>query len=683
MRDLLIELSLSYENRESVSILWSYNNVTESGYLDEYNILQKRLTHITQTHPDVREIIFVWQDGKVLFRQKQQKWLGEHIDNIYGTDFFIGRWEIQPKDQTPTAGEDPFTYTAIPFQISKENQGLMILEVFLTGIDNIRNQQYDAHTRSYLIAADETVVIPYTYGDTRFHNSQTLTWCFSDKLETSTFHEKPYLNHLWEKVVWAYMYMSDIDGFLVYETEYSYFHKLVWEILSILLVAGIGIFIITFLIISRSIKSLTAPISHLCQHIKEVEKKKNFKPIEIREASDEVQSLAHSFSSMIAEAQTDDYIVQKQVIEQTRALKDKHKKLLKFQKAVDAASDYIAILWKDGSIVHMNEAMQQETGFSLKECLGKHPTEFWRKKEKRETCEALMQNTTKTKKSQTVELTTTRKDGSSFLSQVHMSPVISETWRIVFFVTIEHDITKEKEIWEMKDEFISLVSHELRTPMTVIQGYSELLLNKDFWSLNSEQTKYIDCISKNTKYLLSMVNNMLDLEKLNAGKMKFCYSQFDIKSLMQELQEEYKNMCAQKSIKISMSCKSQDIYSDKHKLREVLINFIWNAYKFTPNGGRISLQVRVREELVYIRVTDTWIGIAEKDFSKVFEKFSQVESSLQKSQKGSGLGLSICKLIIEKLGWEVWFTSTYGKWTSFFFHIPISKKMSDLHLKEK
>lgn len=374
--------------------------------------------------------------------------------------------------------------------------------------------------------------------------------------------------------------ISEVEISLVLETSRNILFILVGACIFILTMSSVVLYI--------CIKNITSPLTYLSEKVSQV--REGNKDIQIHyDQSGEIGDLAKNFEEMIQELHITDKKIQKRVDTQTAQIQLKqkeaeklNKELIKFQEALKKASDYIAILDKDGNIVYMNQSLEKETGFLLSKCIGKPTTLYWRKDEETEKVQDIFREIYNTHQSQTQELITTRIDGTSFISDVHISPIINTKNKVEFYIIIENDITQEKKIKKMKDEFISLVSHELRTPMTIIRGFTKLFLEKKFGDINPEQEKYLKTIHSNTEHLIDMVNDMLDIEKLNSGKMEFHYENFDILNTIEKLCQELGIMCTQKNISISFSGKKQIIHSDKNKIEQVLINLIRNAYKFTP-----------------------------------------------------------------------------------------------------
>jgi signal transduction histidine kinase len=242
-------------------------------------------------------------------------------------------------------------------------------------------------------------------------------------------------------------------------------------------------------------------------------------------------------------------------------------------------------------------------------------------------------------------------------------------------------ITSFKQLQELntsRNSFLSIASHELRTPMTVIKGFTEFLLSEKFGSVNNKQREFLYTISRNTTDLIKLVNKMLDISRLEAGKMTFEFRNIAISEFLAETTREFQVLCSQK--KITLQFKNPDkvnlfIKSDPFKVKQILTNLISNAFKFTPKKGAITIILepcQTKGQCIQISVKDNGIGIPKKEQKHVFEKFHQVENSLRKDYTGTGLGLSIVKLMIERLGGEVFVISQKGKGACFTFTLPQS-----------
>ena len=207
--------------------------------------------------------------------------------------------------------------------------------------------------------------------------------------------------------------------------------------------------------------------------------------------------------------------------------------------------------------------------------------------------------------------------------------------------------------------------------MTIINWYTSLFLKGKLWDISENQKKYLERISASVTRLIDIVNDMLNIWKLEAKKMDFKYESFDINELVKEVSSEFKEICLTKDISIQAKWKSLTVNCDKDKIRQVLNNLIWNSYKFTNNWGKINIKLEKNWDMFKISVIDNWIWIKKEDIDKLFKKFSQIDSHLQRKWEWTGLWLVICKLIVEQMNGKMWAESEEGKWSVFSFSLPI------------
>lgn len=236
-------------------------------------------------------------------------------------------------------------------------------------------------------------------------------------------------------------------------------------------------------------------------------------------------------------------------------------------------------------------------------------------------------------------------------------------------VIVIEDITKMREIDNMKTEFVSIVSHELRTPLTSIMGYIELLEHNKLGELSEQQGKAVNIISTETKRLTSLVNDILDLSKLEAGKTILNFEETNIEECIDQSPALHlikdKGIEFKKIIPLSLP----KICVDKNKITQVITNLLSNAAKFTQKSGKIIIRITERKDSIIISVTDTGIGIAKKHIPHLFDKFYQVETHLRRQQSGTGLGLPIVKEIVSLHGGLITVASKPKKGTTITFTI--------------
>jgi signal transduction histidine kinase len=218
---------------------------------------------------------------------------------------------------------------------------------------------------------------------------------------------------------------------------------------------------------------------------------------------------------------------------------------------------------------------------------------------------------------------------------------------------IEEKNIKLTKLNEMKSEFISMVSHEIRTPLAIMKQFVSIMLDRIPGKINDAQAEYLGIINNNISRLVLIVNDLLDISKLEAGKMKLSFKPTDMPDLINDVMLSFKNRVEAKNITLSFSPPVQMplLSIDPNRITQVLTNLIDNAVKFTPPGGKITLEAARNANLVLVSVTDTGQGIPPGNLTRIFEMFEQLDMS---QGRGSGLGLSISKKIVELHGGSIW-----------------------------
>ncbi len=225
-----------------------------------------------------------------------------------------------------------------------------------------------------------------------------------------------------------------------------------------------------------------------------------------------------------------------------------------------------------------------------------------------------------------------------------------------------------------KSEFLANMSHELRTPLNAIIGFSEVLQERMFGDMNEKQDEYINDIHGSGKHLLSLINDILDLSKVEAGRMELELATFDVPSAIDNALTLIKERAGRHGIQLQAEVDSgiTEIKGDERKFKQILLNLLSNAVKFTPEGGRITVAARPVDSMVEVSVTDTGIGIAPDDCEAVFEEFRQVGTDYTKKAEGTGLGLALTRKFVELHGGKIWVTSEVGKGSTFAFTLPVA-----------
>ncbi|OIO08127.1 hypothetical protein AUJ35_00865 [Candidatus Falkowbacteria bacterium CG1_02_41_21] len=347
----------------------------------------------------------------------------------------------------------------------------------------------------------------------------------------------------------------------------------------------------------------------------------------------------------------------------------------KFRLAVDSASDNIVITDPMGTIFYINKATEKNTGYTFNEAVGKNPGELWGG-HMDQNYYAAMWGKIKTKKEVFIgQFENTRKNGEKYIVAVDISSVLDEYGEILFFVSIERDITREMMIERMKDEFVGLASHQLRTPLTGIRWFSELLLRNKYQNLNQEQLDFLEQIKVSNQRMIKLVNELLDISHIETGqKFEIKKADFKVNDVINEVLTENISLIKTKSLNVVNEIPDNLlIFADYVKIRQVLSNLISNASKYTSAGKNINIKVAADDGhgFTVISVADEGMGIPTAQKSHLFEKFFRADNARVQEPNGTGLGLYIARELIRAHGGEMWFESEENKGTVFFFSIPL------------
>jgi len=233
------------------------------------------------------------------------------------------------------------------------------------------------------------------------------------------------------------------------------------------------------------------------------------------------------------------------------------------------------------------------------------------------------------------------------------------------------DITLEKELAKMKEDFLHSITHDLRSPMTSIKGFLEILSDESVGTLNEDQKNFLKIMDESSEKLLTMINNLLDVSKLEAGKMVLNLNAVDFKKLAKGIVDFFYPQA--KSMKINLSLNAADgvmpLQADENLIERVITNLVSNAMKFTPPDGAVTVSVKDGPGKIYVEVSDTGKGIPKEEVGRVFEKFHQVtDTALKKT--GTGLGLTVCKYVVETHFGKIRAESVFGEGSTFSFWIP-------------
>lgn len=232
-------------------------------------------------------------------------------------------------------------------------------------------------------------------------------------------------------------------------------------------------------------------------------------------------------------------------------------------------------------------------------------------------------------------------------------------------------LEKVKEADNLKSAFLANMSHELRTPLNSIIGFTGILLQELAGPLNQEQNKQLNMVKKSAKHLLALINDVLDLSKIESGQMEFAFTLFDLKESIEKLLKIISPLTEKNNIKLELIFASEIplIYSDQRRIEQVLLNLLNNSVKFTDQGS-VKIVCSLERDHVFVSIIDTGIGISEQDQKRLFKPFSQLDTGTARLYEGTGLGLSICKKILNALKGSIFVNSRPGSGSTFTISFP-------------
>lgn len=362
----------------------------------------------------------------------------------------------------------------------------------------------------------------------------------------------------------------------------------------------------------------------------------------------------------------------------------------KFRNLFDNANDAIIISDLEGKVVSWNKSAERIFGYTSNEAVGKKLSELIVPENLRDEREKIIRSVLSGRIISGIETLRMHKDGSIVNVSPIVSPLLDREQNIVGLSHVIRDITEHKKAEELrlenerlvlanqaKSEFLAIMSHELRTPLNAVIGFSELLKLEKAGELNEKQENYVDNVLSSGKHLLSIINDILDLAKIEAGKIEMVIEMFSVPKIINDTLDLIKANAEERNIVLKKELDPQldFIEADKKKFKQIIFNLLSNAVKFSkPEGGVVTVKAKKIDDTAQISVSDTGVGIKEEDMEKLFMVFQQLDSGFARKYGGTGLGLAISKQLVELHGGKIWAESRYGEGSTFTFLLPLKIK---------
>jgi PAS domain S-box-containing protein len=359
------------------------------------------------------------------------------------------------------------------------------------------------------------------------------------------------------------------------------------------------------------------------------------------------------------------------------------------QALVEAAPVAIVGVDPEGIVVSWHGGAQAMFGWSADEVIGRPLLNV--SPDKQEEHRALRTRALQGNSFAGFETRRVRKDGSPIDVSLSTAPLHDSAGRIIGIIAVYQDISERRLIAEQrlareaadaanlaKSNFLANMSHELRTPLNAIIGFSELLEDRTFGELNQRQQRYVANVHSSGRHLLQLVNDILDLAKIEAGRLRLEPEPIDLGTLLQDMQRGLEPLAAAKhqTLAVEFGENVPTLTADRGKVKQILYNLLSNAIKFTKDGGRIGMRASATQAgdgtgQIQISVWDTGIGIAAEDLQRIFLEFEQLDSTYARQQQGTGLGLALSRRLVEAHGGRITVESAVGQGSTFTFALPV------------
>lgn len=362
---------------------------------------------------------------------------------------------------------------------------------------------------------------------------------------------------------------------------------------------------------------------------------------------------------------------------------------------IENLSDFLILINPNGNITSMNDMTLNLFKFSEKELLGQNIRNLLFSEEDIKIFDFQLQLLLKFRKKDVVndiEMDFKCRKASKVPVSLSASKIRDDLGNIKGLILIGREISERKRMEQelhdvldkqklyideilksstFKSEFMSSLSHELRTPLNSIIGFTDLLIEQSYGELNENQLEFLEDIKYSSNHLLRLIDQLLDISKMEAHKLELDSEKIKLVDLIQEISSSIMPLYKKKGLEffIEGSLEEKKIFADYSKLKQIFLNLLSNAIKFTPDG-KIGIKIEENERFWVFHIIDTGIGIPDKEFDNVFREFIRIKHKNIKNEQGTGLGLPLTKRMIEMHGGEIWFESQLDKGSTFSFNIP-------------
>jgi PAS domain S-box-containing protein len=464
-----------------------------------------------------------------------------------------------------------------------------------------------------------------------------------------------------------------------------------WNNLLVMFVLIIILVVPVYLIANRLQKFISKPILNLAEITETISQTQDFTVQLEKHGNDEVGVLYQQFNNFLS-----------QILKRQKERDVAEKEIAFLAQVLRNINEFVSITDTDNNITFVNQSWLMTFGYTEEEVIGEKINLIVSPSNRPGIIDEILSTTISG--GWKGEVLNRRKDGSEFPVRLVTTIIYDKADQPVSLVGISHDITYRKKTEEelkihrehleelviqrtaeleiekehaqsadrLKSAFLATMSHELRTPLNSIIGFTGILIKEAPGPLNNEQKKQLEMVQNSARHLLSLINDVLDISKIEAGQLKMNLQQFNLPEVILKVLETNKPFADKKNLRISVSIDKNinEIISDNLRVQQILLNIVNNAIKFTEIGT-ISIKCFLVSNLVKIQIIDSGIGIESDKIDQLFKPFMQIDTGLTRKHEGTGLGLSICKKLTEMLNGKIEVESKYGSGSTFTVTLPI------------
>lgn len=367
-----------------------------------------------------------------------------------------------------------------------------------------------------------------------------------------------------------------------------------------------------------------------------------------------------------------EYDVQGRQLEHERSILWQQRDQLRvFKTAVEQSGEMMLLADPEGIVLWANGATERVTGFTPAEAVGKKAGELWGHLMDQAYYAEMWETIKKRKELFTSEIQNHRKNGERFFSTITIYPLLSSAGEIQYMVATQRDITEQKEVDQMKTDFVSLVSHQLRTPLTALRWNLETLLAGELGKLSAKQKVVLREVQESNIRMIKLISTLLNISRIESGRLIVETNEVELRTYMQEAVKSCHSNERGQKIVLELPQEEVKVKVDTGILRHVIANLVSNASKYSPAEGEIKVTLEKGEQGYTIRVSDAGYGIPQAEQRKIFGKFFRASNVRKYSTDGTGMGLYIVSLLVKLLGGKIGFESREGVGSTFTVTLPL------------